>query len=81
MSLDKKYPDLGSTQFQINKVLKTSTLKSGFKKLQIQMPDSLDTCGWKQYPERGSCGLKKQITLSFYPASFSKTGAKNIFKN
>ena len=43
MSLDKKYPDLGSTQFRINKVLKTSTLKSGFKKLQIQMPDSLDT--------------------------------------
>ena len=35
-----------------------STLESRFEKLWICMLDSLDTCGWKPYPERKSCKFK-----------------------
>ena len=38
--------------------LKLSTLESGFKKLLICIPDSLDTCGRKANPQRKSCRLK-----------------------
>ena len=40
------------------RIKKISALKSGFKKLQIRMPDTPDTCGRKQNPQRKSCGFK-----------------------
>ena len=37
---------------------KMSTLESVFKRLQIRMPDTPDTCGRKPYPEGKNCGFR-----------------------
>ena len=50
----KKYLDLASTQFWIDSVFKH--FHSGE---WIRKPDLPDTCGWKLYPERKSCWIKK----------------------
>ena len=46
-SHDKKNPHLADHFSGIIAYSKISTLKSGFKKLRIRMPDSPDTCGRK----------------------------------
>ena len=46
-SRDKKDPHLADHFSGIIAYSKISTLKSGFKKLRIRMPDSPDTCGRK----------------------------------
>ena len=53
-----RYPHLADHFSGIIAYSKISTLKSGFKKLRIRMPDSPDTFGRKLNPERKSCGFK-----------------------
>jgi len=55
---NKKKQDLASKRFRVHSVLKMSTLEGRFKKLRIRMPDSPNTYGRKQYPERKICGFK-----------------------
>ena len=48
------------------RIQKFSTVESGFKKLQIRLPDSLDSGGRKLYPE------KKNLRIQKYPDTFGR---------